>query len=88
MPNLPEVSCLEDLLVLGCIRCACIVAIDASCDNDCCLGMSIVVILTTSSPCLCRVCWQGRLVAPRIIAKALLVALDERSSRECFGASQ
>ncbi len=29
MPNLPKVSRLEDLLVLGCIPCACIAAIDA-----------------------------------------------------------
>ncbi len=29
IPNLPEVSCLEDRLVLGCLRCACIAGIDA-----------------------------------------------------------
>jgi hypothetical protein len=29
MPNLPEVSYLEDLLVLDCIHCACIAVIDA-----------------------------------------------------------
>jgi hypothetical protein len=28
MPNLPEVSCLEDLLVLGCIHHACLAAIN------------------------------------------------------------
>jgi hypothetical protein len=31
MPNLPEVSHLEDLLVLGCVRRACVAAIDTSC---------------------------------------------------------
>ena len=29
MLNLPEVSCLEDLLVLGCVYRTCVVAIDA-----------------------------------------------------------
>ncbi len=29
MPNLPEVFCLEDLLVLGCVHHACVTAIDA-----------------------------------------------------------
>ncbi len=57
-------------------------------DNDCCHGMSIVVILTTSSRLTCRVCWQGRLVAPRLIATTLLIELAGRSSRERFGASQ
>ncbi len=82
IPNLPEVSRLEEILVLGCIHRAYVMVIDA-----CCL-MSIVVILTMSSQCLCHVCWQGRLVAPRLINTALFIALDERSSRERFGASQ
>jgi hypothetical protein len=50
--------------------------------------MSIIVILTTSSRRLCCVRRQGRLVALRLIATALLVTLDGRSSREHFGASQ
>jgi hypothetical protein len=29
MPNLPEVSCLEDLLIVVCVRCACVTVIDA-----------------------------------------------------------
>jgi hypothetical protein len=29
MPNLPEVSHLEDHLVIGCVCCACVAAIDA-----------------------------------------------------------
>jgi hypothetical protein len=29
MPNLPEVSCLEDLLIVVCVCCACVVVIDA-----------------------------------------------------------
>ncbi len=29
MPNLPEVSYLEDLLVIGCVCCTCVAAIDA-----------------------------------------------------------
>jgi hypothetical protein len=28
LPDLPEVSCVEDLLVPGCIHCTCVVAID------------------------------------------------------------
>jgi hypothetical protein len=46
--------------------------------------MSIVVILTTSSRLLSRVRRRGRLVAPRLIATALLVALAGRSSRELW----
>ncbi len=42
MPNLPEVSCLEDIQVLGCVCCTCIAAINASCDKDCCCRMSIL----------------------------------------------
>ncbi len=57
-------------------------------DDDCRRRMSIVMILTMSSRLLCRVHWQGRLVAPRLIATALLVALAGGSSREHFGASQ
>ncbi len=57
-------------------------------DEDCRRGMSIVVILTTSSRLLCRVRRRGRRVAPRLIPTALLVALAGRSSRERFGASQ
>ncbi len=57
-------------------------------DNDCCHGMSIVVILTMSSWRLCCICWQGRLVAPWLIATALLVALEGHSSCKHFGASQ
>ncbi len=57
-------------------------------DNDCRCGMSIVVILTTSSLLHCRVCWWGRLVAPSLIATTLLVKLAGRLSRERFGASQ
>ncbi len=53
--------------------------------NDCCCGMSIIMILTTSSWRLCCVC---HLVAPRLIATALLIALGECSSCERFGASQ
>jgi hypothetical protein len=29
MPNLPEVSRLEDLLIVGCVHCACVAEIDA-----------------------------------------------------------
>jgi hypothetical protein len=57
-------------------------------DNDCCCRMNIVVILMMSSWRLYCVCRWGRLVAPRLIATALLVALEERSSCEHFGASQ
>jgi hypothetical protein len=57
-------------------------------DNDCCCRKSIVVILTMSWWCLCCVCWRGRLVAPRLIPTALLIALEARSSRERFSASQ
>ncbi len=88
MPNLPEVSHLENLLVFGCICRTCVVAIDASCDNDCRHGMSIVVILTMSSQHLGSICWQGCLVALRLITTALLVLLEECLSCECFGASQ
>ncbi len=35
-------------------------------DDDCCREMSIVVILTTSSWCLCCICWQGCLVASEV----------------------
>ncbi len=59
-----------------------------SLDNDCCRGMSIVMILTTSSKHLFPVRWWGHLVAPRLITMALLVALEGRSSHERFGASQ
>ncbi len=47
MPNLPEVSCLEDLLVLACIRCTCVAAIDAP------LRMIVVVgwVLSWYSQC-------------------------------------
>jgi hypothetical protein len=51
-------------------------------DNDCHCGMSVVMILTMSSWRLCCVCWQGRLVASRLIATALLVTLEGHSSRE------
>ncbi len=88
MPNLPEVSRLEDLLVLGCVHCAVIAAIHASCDDVCCCGMSIIVTLMRSSWRLCCICQQGRLVALRLIAMALLVRLEERSSCERFGTSQ
>ncbi len=72
------------LLCLSHLRCS-----DwCSFDDDCCRGMSIIVILTTSLQCLCCVCWQGRLVALRLIAMALLVTLEGRLSREHFGASQ
>ncbi len=47
-------------------------------DNDCCCGVSIVVILMTSLQCLCCVPWQGRLVAPMLIAMALFAALEGR----------
>ena len=57
-------------------------------DGDCCCVMRIVVILTTFSWRLCCVCWQGCLVAPRMIATALLIALEELLSQECFCASQ
>ncbi len=57
-------------------------------DGDCCHVMSIVVILTTSSWRFCHVCWQGRLVAPRMIATALLIALEELLSQERFCPSQ
>ncbi len=46
-------------------------------DDDCRHGMSIVVILTMSSWRLCCVHWQGCLVAPRLIATALLIVLEE-----------
>ncbi len=54
-------------------------------DNDCCRGMSIVVM---SSRRLCPVHWQGRLLVLRLIATALLVALEGRLSHERFVASQ
>ncbi len=57
-------------------------------DNDCHCGMSIIVILAMPSWRLCHVHQQGRLVAPRLIAMALLIASEERLSCECFGASQ
>ncbi len=57
-------------------------------DDDCSCKMSIVVIFTTSSWHLCCICWQGCLVAPMLIATALLIALGECSSCERFGASQ
>ncbi len=57
-------------------------------DGDWCHVMSIVMILTMSSWCLCCVCWQGRLVAPRMIATTLLVALEELLSQERFCPSQ
>ncbi len=47
-------------------------------DDDCCHGMSIGVIILTSSRRLCCVRRQGRLVAPRLIPTALLIALDGR----------
>jgi hypothetical protein len=53
-------------------------------DNDCHSGMSIVVILTTSSRRLCCVHWQGRLVTLRLIAPTLLIALEELSLESAF----
>ncbi len=58
------------------------------CDGDCCHGMSIVMILTRPWWCLCCICWWGHLVAPRLIATALLIALGGCSFCECFVTSQ
>ncbi len=57
-------------------------------DDDYRCGMSIIMILMTSSWRLYRVHWRGRLVAPSLIATALLIALEECSSREHFVALQ
>ncbi len=57
-------------------------------DDDCCRGMSIVMILMTSSRLLCHIRWWGCLVALRLIATALLIGLAGRSSCEHIGASQ
>ncbi len=47
-----------------------------SCDNNCCCGMSIVVILMTLSQHSCCICQQGRLVALRLTATAFLIAVE------------
>ncbi len=57
-------------------------------DNDCCCRMIIIMILMRSSWRLCCICQHGCLVAPRLIAKALLIALEELFSGEHFCASQ
>ena len=57
-------------------------------DDDCCHGMSIIVILTTSSRRFCHIHRQSRLVAPRVIPTALLATLEGCSSCERYGALQ
>ncbi len=74
-------GCWLCLLCLHCGDCC-------SFDDDCCHGMSIIVILTTSSRRFCHIHRQSRLVAPRVIPTALLATLEGCSSCERYGALQ